>query len=89
MYTFDISKCSVRSSLQYYRSTPQGCKDIGVRKYEFVVKTPLRNVLLGFTMCNFKVEGQPRDKHIGLEANLVDAGGREGDSEADESHDRN
>ena len=33
---------SVRSnnlSLKYQRVTPSGCKDIGIRKFEFVVKT--------------------------------------------------
>ena len=35
---------SVRSnnlSLKYQRVTPSGCKDIGIRKFEFVVKTQI------------------------------------------------
>jgi len=27
------------SRLKYHRFTPSGCKDIGMRKYEFVAKT--------------------------------------------------
>ena len=40
-------------SLKYQRPTPFGCKDIGIRKFEFVAKTQFlypRNIQLRFKM---------------------------------------
>ena len=41
-------------SLKYQRSTPSGCKDIGVRKFKFVAKTQFlstTNQYTGFNKC--------------------------------------
>ena len=38
-------------------------------------------------MCDLEVEGEARDEHVGLEAHLVHAGGRQRDRKPDEPED--
>ena len=41
-------------SMKYQRFTPNGCRDIGIRKFEFVAKTPLHNIVkLLVRRCDF------------------------------------
>ena len=49
---------SNRSSFKYQRFTPSGCKDIGIRKFEFVSKTQF---LYNFdnTQCSFFSKKDP------------------------------